>query len=153
MSLQYQDSDRGSEGNQRVRLVEAWRAQASCVLCQGVYSVYCIFPSQLCSGTSGALTYQPTSRAVSGRQQRRHNKPVMCDMHGMVASSLPRTGETPSSVSGHRMTAQLQLSSDFAVNCSEYAFWRCMAEVNHDPTPVYGDGEEEKYNFHNQSQQ
>ena len=24
-----------------------------------------------------------------------------------------------------------------------------MAEVNHDPTPVYGDGEEEKYNFHN----
>ena len=94
-------------------------------------------------------TNQPTSRAVSSRQQRRHNKPVMCDMHGMVASSLPRTGETPSSVSGHRMTAQLQLSSDFAVNCSEYAFWRCMAEVNHDPTPVYGDGEEEKYNFHN----
>ena len=73
----------------------------------------------------------------------------MCDMHGMVASSLPRTGETPSSVSGHRMTAQLQRSSGFAVNCSDCAFWRCMAEVNHDPTPVYGDGEEEKYNFHN----
>ena len=62
--VQYQDSDRGSEGNQRVRLVEAWRAQASCVLCQGVYSVYCIFPSQLCSGTSGAPTNQLAEQLV-----------------------------------------------------------------------------------------
>ena len=40
------------------------------------------------------------------------------------------------------MTARLKLSSVFAV-----VIIPCAAEVNHDPTPVYGDGEAEKYSL------
>ena len=58
---------------------------------QGVMLV-CSFPSKLCSklcsGARCVPPHQPTTSQSSRRQQsRRHNKLVMCDMHGLVASS------------------------------------------------------------------
>ena len=77
-----------------------WRAQASVVLWHA--GMVCSFPSQLCSklcsGARCAPPHQPTT-SQSRRQQSRHNEPVICDLHGLAASSLPRTGETPPSVS------------------------------------------------------